>query len=277
MQGRFSPIKKGKIQEFPRDNWRGEFAIAVKNGFALMEWVVEQVRLEDNPLMTRSGRMEIKNLCSEHGLGIPSVTCDNFIQEPFYKAAGDRRRKLLDDFRDIVISCGETGIKKIVVPLVDKGSIENRVQEEQLQRGLEYVSEALSNSGCMIAFESDLKPMELGKFIKTMDERLFGINYDIGNSASLGYDHEEELKEYANRIINVHVKDRKLGGTTVPLGQGDADLPEVLRALEGYGYDGNYILQTARSQEGDDEKTLCMYRDMTAGWLGYKAEVLNER
>ena len=54
-----------------------------------------------------------------------------------------------------------------------------------------------------------MKPSELLKFIKNFDAN-FGVNYDTGNSASLGYDPSEEISVYGHRIINVHIKDRKL-------------------------------------------------------------------
>ena len=45
---------------------------------------------------------------------------------------------------------------------------------------------------------------------------------DIGNSASLGLNPLDEFEAFGDRILNVHVKDRVLGGTTVPLGLGNA-------------------------------------------------------
>ena len=92
---------------------------------------------------------------------------------------------------------------------------------------------------------------------------MFGINYDSGNSAALGYDSAEEISAYAPRILNVHVKDRLLGGTTVPLGTGAADLAKTIRLIERSGYRGQYILQTARASDGDHAGVLAKYRDMT--------------
>ena len=65
----------------------------------------------------------------------------------------------------------------------------------------------------------------------------------------------------------MHVKDRKLGGTTVPLGTGSADLPRTLRLLRERGYAGNYILQTARAADGNHAEVLARYRDMVREWL----------
>ena len=50
----------------------------------------------------------------------------------------------------------------------------------------------------------------------------------MGNSASLGYDAQEEIDLLGNKIINVHIKDRIRSGTTVPLGTGDTDFKKSI-------------------------------------------------
>ena len=89
---------------------------------------------------------------------------------------------------------------------------------------------------------------------------MFGINYDIGNSASLGLNPVEEFKFIGDRILNVHVKDRVLGGTTVPLGQGIADFKTVYRLLKSHSYNANYILQTARASNDQHLEALLKYK-----------------
>jgi hexulose-6-phosphate isomerase len=118
-----------------------------------------------------------------------------------------------------------------------------------------------------VAFESEFAPVDLARFIGRLDPVLFGINYDIGNSAALGFNPSEEISAYGQRIINVHVKDRVLGGTTVPLGAGNADFETVFKELARLSYAGNYILQTARAPDGDHAKALRRYRNMTVDWI----------
>ena len=79
---------------------------------------------------------------------------------------------------------------------------------------------------------------------------LVRVNYDSGNSASLGYDVSSELAVYGDRVGSVHVKDRLRGGTTVPLGAGHADLPALFTGLVNLGYGGDYVLQVARGEAG---------------------------
>jgi hexulose-6-phosphate isomerase len=160
------------------------------------------------------------------------------------------------------------GIGKIVVPLVDKGSLENKNQEDELLKGMDAIIPLLEDNNAMVVFESDFGPARLRDFIDKFKPAYFGINYDTGNSASLGYDFKEEVASYGERIKNVHIKDRKFKGATVPLGEGDTEIAGVLGALHANGYAGNYILQTARSADGDHAGVLCRYRDMAEGWFG---------
>ena len=122
-----------------------------------------------------------------------------------------------------------------------------------------------------IVFESDYGPQELARFIEEFPDDCFGINYDIGNSASFGFRPEEELGAYGERVRNVHVKDRLLGGTTVPLGCGASDFETVFSALLKLCYSGNFILQTARASDDDHLGAIRRYLDFTLQFLTRKA------
>ena len=130
------------------------------------------------------------------------------------------------------MAAADLGIRTLVIPLVDNGRLENDLQAQDLYEGLAEVTPLLHQYGLRIAFESDFPPEQLRSLLAPLDPTCFGVNYDIGNSASLGYDPREEIKAYGDRIFNVHVKDRLLGGVTVPLGDGHADLPQVFQLLQ---------------------------------------------
>jgi len=267
LQGRLSPPIEGRIQAFPWSCWRAEFPMGARNGFHFMEWTLDQHRLHENPLLNPAGQDEIGALSRHHGLTIPSLTADCFMQAPFWKAQGSERRALERDFLAVVRACAAGGLTMVVVPLVDNGRLESAEQEDTLVTFLQQESSLLEGEGVQVMFESDFGPSELARFIGRLDPALFGINYDIGNSAALGFNPEEEIAAYGRRILGVHVKDRALGGGTVPLGSGAADFDAVFGALQRVGYTGHYILQTARAADDDHVGVLCRYRDMTLEWL----------
>jgi len=267
MQGRLSPLVDGKIQAFPWEHWRQEFPISKSLDIHLMEWTLDQDHLYKNPLMTEVGRSEIRVLCANNKVQIPSLTGDCFMQDPFWKATGVARIKLEKDFIAIAKSCAEVGILLLVVPLVDNGRLDNIEQENELIEFLESQERFFLLHKIKIVFESDFNPKELARFIKRLNPNVFGINYDIGNSAALGFDPKEEFSKYGKRIMNVHVKDRKLGGTTVPLGTGNADFRMVFSELSKINYKGNFILQTARAVGEDHAEILSSYHNQTIMWI----------
>jgi hexulose-6-phosphate isomerase len=267
MQGRLSEPVEGKIQAFPWNNWKDEFYEARNLRLGLMEWTLDQYRLHENPLMTHSGRKVIKKLAEETGVTVFSLTADCCMQFPFWKDSDGNSQGLRDDFISVCNACSSLGIGIIVLPLVDNGSLENAQQENELVKFMLGCERRLKAQKIKIAFESDYRPDRLRRFINKLPSSVFGINYDIGNSAALGFDPREEFSSFGSRVINVHVKDRLKGGGTVPLGFGNADFSAAFSELTKVGYDGNYILQTARAQDHDDIRLISKYYEMVSAWI----------
>ena len=263
MQGRLSELIDGKIQAFPKKEWENEFARAAKIDLSILEWTLDQIDLYENPLMSKSGRSLIRYNSEKHQIRIPSLTGDCFMQEPFWKVDNQRFDKLTDDFFKIISSCSIIGIKYIVIPLVDNGRIDNNTQENCLLDFLIDNQEIIRDKGIVILFESDLTPKDLSHFINKFPVDIFGINYDIGNSASSNFNPIDEFNYYGDRIKNVHIKDRLKGGTTVQLGLGNANFELVFSLLADIKYQGNFILQTARDKKNDHIGALVKYKDFT--------------
>lgn len=256
MQGRLSPILDGKIQSFPTSTWQQEFLFASELGLFLMEWTLDADDLYKNPLMNPDGRLKINDLCNANGILIKTLTGDCFMQRPFWKMDAP---ELKEDFRNIIIAASACGIDRIVVPLVDEGRLENSSQRRNLVRFLLDHEDFLFMKRIKICFESDFDPVNLREFIDEFPVRSFGINYDTGNSASLGWDVEKEFANYGERILNIHIKDRSFGGTTVDLGAGDVDFEKFFILLENSNYLGDLILQTARASNGDHKGKLLTF------------------
>jgi len=267
MQGRLCPMVEGKIQSFPWQHWRTEFPRAQRLGFGLMEWTLDHGRLSQNPLMTSQGRAEIQDLSSKYGVRVGSLTGDIFMQAPFWKVGGELREQRLAELDLVLDACADLGIRIVVVPLVDNGSMLSSEHEDAVIAAVTARADRLRRDHLVLAFECDYHPSNLERFIGRIPSDICGINLDIGNSAALGYDTAEEIAAYGERIINVHIKDRIRGGTTVALGTGSADIPRSLRMLVSSGYRGSYVLQTARAKNGDHEGTLSRYLQLTRHWL----------
>jgi len=86
---------------------------------------------------------------------------------------------------------------------------------------------------------------DLGILLDTLPE--LGLHLDIGhcNLSPIPNNAESILKAYGRRIRHVHLHDNKGGRDDLhlPLGAGNIDLPRVIRALRGCGYDGTVTLE----------------------------------
>lgn len=267
MQGRLVPAVQNKIQAFPEKDWEREFYLGEELGLRLMEWTLDDYNLEINPFLTAIGQKRIKSLSDKFGVSVSSVTGDCFMQKPFWNCDEDEQSILLKKFEKICDACSAQGVVNIIVPLVDNGALETMEQQKKLTNILLGYQRYLEDRNLCILFESDFPPLRLRAFIEDFPESCFGINYDLGNSASLGLNPTEEFALYGKRINNVHIKDRGFAGTTVPLGSGDVDFDLVFRKLVELNYNGNFIMQTARSETGDDVGVMQEYMSYISGWL----------
>lgn len=264
MQGRLSPIRNGRIQSFPWETWRDEFEAASRISIKRIEWTIDSENFTSNPLLTLEGRQEIIRLKSFFNVEIPSVTCDYFMENPPWKSDPE---PILAGIKSILLGMLQIDAKILVVPLVDNSSLGSTVKTSQVEAFFRPITNLLRENNMRIAFETDLSEENFSEFIEEFEEDCFGINYDIGNSASLGFDPAKEFEAIGKRVINVHVKDRLLGGTTVPLGSGNADFSMVFKCLKACGYVGNLIMQTARATDDNHDAVLARYRDQIVSWM----------
>ena len=262
MQGRLTDLYDNKIQSFPWNDWEKEFELANKNDFKIMEWTIDSKNLFKNPLMNDEGLNKIKFLKNTYDLSIPSLTGDCFMQEPFWKSEGILKKELENKFLKICENASKIDIKFIVVPLVDNGSINTKTEENKLISFLKKIEKKLYKLNIKIIFETDFSPKRYLEFLNKLDPRIFGVNFDMGNSASLGIDPEEEITLLGNRIWNIHVKDRELNGQTIELGKGNVNFEKVFLNLSRVNYQGNFILQTARAKNNDHLEVIIKYRNL---------------
>ena len=266
MQGRLSPRVDGKIQAFPKNNWKNEFKLAKEIGFSSIEWILENPLVE-NPLLSKDGLIQINDVIEESNVKIDFICADIFMEEPILDNTNSKTqaKELLEK---IFNQSTKIGAKYIEIPFVDNSSIRNR-NHEYLISFFNSMEKSLIEQDLFINLETDLNPNDFKKLLDKLNPRI-GANYDIGNSASLGYNFTEELKLYGNRINNVHIKDRILGGSTVEFGTGNADIESVLHILSSVNYDKGVIIQGARGRNDiETAKSQFLYTKKIIDYLSY--------
>jgi len=264
MQGRLSPRIDGKIQAYPANTWQKEFEIAQEIGYAAIEWIVENP-VETNALMTVTGKAEIKKVIASTGVRIDYVCADIFMQQPLVRMTEETKSQNKDYLLEILKNAKEVGAIGVEIPFVDNSSIKSETEKQEFIDVMQGAFKLAKDLDMKISLETDLPPIAFKELLENIGLDYIQANYDIGNSASLGFDPDTELEAYGNKILNVHVKDRKLGGTTVPLGTGSADIQGVFQKLNEIGYAGGITLQAARGENDID---------IAKGQLSYTLEII---
>jgi hexulose-6-phosphate isomerase len=252
MQGRMVPPEDGRFQCFPRLRWREEFALAAAAGLETIEWIYDAHGEDVNPLATDPGVAELHALGAAHGVAIESVCADWFMDFPLLGVPAAQAAQRWQRLGWLLRRCARLGVNRIVLPFVDAAAIGGEADLAAVAAGLNALTAALDATAVEIHLETALAPAAFAGLLARIAHPRVRVNYDSGNSASLGFRPAEEFAAYGARVGSVHLKDRRRGAGTVPLGSGDTDFDGLFAALVASRYAGDFILQAARGPSGDE-------------------------
>ena len=151
--------------------------------------------------------------------------------------------------KNLIIKCGELNIPFLEIPCVDRSAFQSDTQILEFTKSIASVVPLLDENNVTIAIESSLEPTSFKTLVSSIMHPKIKINYDTGNSASLGYSSKEEFDSYGNYIATIHIKDRILEGNTVPLGEGNVEFSQIAHNLKNCKFGGPLILQVARGKD----------------------------
>ena len=267
MQGRLTTKHGRSIQFFPFDNWQREFEDAASIGIDEIEFIFDFYNYKSNPLWTANGVREINNLISKYKVSINTICADYFMISPFFRTTKEIQNNNISILETIIKQAGLIGAKRIEIPFLDNSSIKTEEEEIIAINVLKITMSLAKEKNISINIEADLVPKKLKSFIDKFGKDSIGITYDSGNSSGLGYDPKEEIKTYGKHISNVHIKDRVLGGTTMPLGTGDTRFDDLFEGLNKINYKGSFILQVAREKDGEEKGTIKKQKEFIIGYI----------
>ena len=250
MQGRLLPKYKGRYQAHPVGYWEKEFLIASQLDLKCIEFIFDYDDFDINPLWSKEGRKNISNISTQTGVKVYSVCADFFMECPLHSPIKENRNFAQNILLGLIRKCDELSISDIVIPCVDHSSLKTECSLEIFKTQMMYLIPVAEKFDINLSLETDLPPSSFAKLLKDLNSKNVTVNYDIGNSASLGYDFRVELQSYGKRISDLHIKDRKLNGPSVYLGQGNAKIVEFFKEFQKYDFKGPTIMQLFRDDEG---------------------------
>ncbi|MBF0341656.1 MAG: sugar phosphate isomerase/epimerase [Magnetococcales bacterium] len=251
MQGRLSPPFEGRFQAFPASSWREEFFRAREAELAGIEWIFEVPHADDNPMASDTGLDEMRRLIAETGVAVRSICADYYMDAPLVKD-GVPVSASIAHLKWLMSRAAQLNITYIILPCVDQSSLRSEQDRRALQSVLSDLLPVAESMHVELHLETDLPPTIFSQLLAHHNHPNLRANYDIGNSASLGFDPAEEMTLLAPWLGSVHVKDRLAGGGTVPLGRGAADFPTCFRQIRQAGFNRWFVLQVARGPSGEE-------------------------
>jgi len=250
MQGRLLPKYKGRYQAHPVGYWQDEFPIAAGLKLDLIEFIFDYNEWEKNPLMSTSGLEKIQKTVAMTGVGVKTVCADYFMEAPLHSEDSRIVKQSQQVLKKLLLNCGQLKITDIVIPCVDQSSLLGKSSMDRFVTNLKPYIEDAKRAKINLALETDLPPLVFSDLLERFNSPVITVNYDTGNSASLGFDPKEEVETYGQRITDLHIKDRVKNGASVLLSTGDTQFKSFFDALSALNFQGPIIMQAYRDDEG---------------------------
>ncbi|MDF3065106.1 MAG: sugar phosphate isomerase/epimerase [Polyangiaceae bacterium] len=243
MQGRLSPRPPGKLQEFPWQSYAAEFPKAARLGLHSIEWIFDAPRYEENPIWTEAGREEIRGLIAATGVRVQSVCADYFM---LHRLAGESPAALAhhrDVLADLIVAAHAVGADRILIPLLETSAVDSPELKREVALSLRSAVPMAERYGVTLGLEMEIPGHEYAKVVESVGSAKVRAYYDTGNSTAQGLDIAQDIAPLLPLLHAVHVKDRVRGGSSKPLGTGDANFQEFFPRLLRAGFRGDFVLQ----------------------------------
>ncbi|MGQ9807588.1 MAG: sugar phosphate isomerase/epimerase family protein [Armatimonadota bacterium] len=199
--------------------------------------------IEVPPPMTPEAIADVQKAVHESGIPAHSVIFGGW-GKPLSHPDPAIRRQGLEDLKTALKGAKEIGADGLLlVPAVVNKETRYVDAYRRSQEGIRQALDLAASLKVRINIENVwnkflLSPLEFARYIDELRSPWVRAYFDVGNVIDFGWP-EDWIRTLGDRIVKVHLKDfRRDGRKWVPLGEGDADYPEVRRALDQVKYSG---------------------------------------
>jgi len=253
VQGRGLKQIKKDIQYFPI-NWEEEFPIIEKLGFDGIEWIYDDPVEYENPLLNSDGRKKMIDLSKQNSVKLENIVFDWFLRHPlFVDNDGVSLESKIKHMKKLIKFSSITGFQNIIFPILEKNNINSPQKFNKCVKIFkDYILDDLTEFNIQIHFETSLTSQIEKKLLNELNHDKLKICFDMGNSASYGYDCEKSISDVMEFLGSVHIKDRVLGGPSVPLNDGVVNFKKVFKSLNQIKFSGPLSYQIYRNMQTDN-------------------------
>jgi sugar phosphate isomerase/epimerase len=247
--------------------YESDFEAKVKKVRSL-GFVSGQVSFWDMTVYNEETAAKIKAICQENGFEITAIWCGwsgpvDWTYPGMYATLGLvpkwlRNQRMVDLLNGAAFG-RMLGIKDIVTHI---GYIPDNPFDEDyigITQALKVIGTELKKHGQRLLFETGEElPVTLNQMMNATGLDNLGVNFDPANLTTSGRARAvDALRALSPRLMGMHAKDglppqgMSPHGEEVPIGQGAADFPELIKILKSIGYDGDITIE----REGVDDAT----------------------
>lgn len=202
--------------------------------------------------MSAADRAKFRSTYEKLGLVLSATCCDyshGFVDE-------ERNRQIIPKVKANIDQAIDLGTSIITTHIGVVPEDENDPVWGVLMKALTEIGEYAEEKGVVLATETGPESGALlRRFLDKIGPKGIAVNFDPANLVMKKFDHMQALQDLAPYIVHTHAKDGRLGDGEVPLGDGDVNFPEYIRALQQIGYDGFYTIERECGDNPVDDVT----------------------
>jgi sugar phosphate isomerase/epimerase len=178
------------------------------------------------------------------GLEIPTFVLDehNFggIASPDAAVAA----AAADEVRTAIAWAADLGVGAVLIPFFVEAELRDEAAFERAVAAFRALVPYAESRGVLLAYEGTLPATRVRALAERVGSPAFGCYFDLANLVVRGLDLPTEIRQTAELICRVHVKDLLARKNDCHPGLGRVDFPECAAALAEIGYDGWLVLET---------------------------------
>ena len=178
------------------------------------------------------------------GLEIPSFVLDEHNFGGISSADPSVASAAADDVRTAVAWAADLDVGAVLVPFFVEAEIRDEPAFERAVKAFRELCPLAAASGVVLAYEGTLPAARVRALAERVSSPGFGCYFDLANLVVRGLDPPTEIRNLADLICRVHVKDLRARKNDCHPGLGRVDFPACAAALAAIGYDGWLVLET---------------------------------
>lgn len=201
--------------------------------------------------VTDTGLRQLRKMMDDLNLRVATA---RFSTRRGYDNAADLEQRI-DATKDAMRTAYRLGTRVIVNAVGYVPDDKSSPAYSQLKESLEDLANYGQHVGTMLACETGSEPVErLVELLDSISAPAIGVAFNPGSLIVQDNYSVDSIRACAHRVLSVvacdGVRDLSIGrGLQVPLGQGSAEIPEVLGVLEDVPYRGWFIVDRPSSED----------------------------